>query len=610
MYRKYLGGRGLALPYMLREMPAQADPLGPDNILVFAPGLLTGAPGPAMPRIVVCGKSPLTGAFGESEAGGWWGPELKKAGFDALTIRGKATEPMYLWIKDGQVEFRTAHHLWGQETQIVQKRIREELQDTSIRVIQTGPAGERMVRYANIVNELAHFNGRNGLGAVMGSKNLRAIAVRGTQERKVADPDTIKAISGWTAREGLEKPQGATLRKQGTLALIRPFHVAGVLPTQNWNKGTFHGVDTISSEYFHEHVLISPKSCYACPIRCKRRAKVDREDMQVDPIYGGPEYETVASLGSILEIPDPYLIAKANELCNKYCLDTISVGMTIGFAMECYEEGLLSKEDCDGLELTFGNGEVLLPLIEKIVNREGIGDLLAEGSRRASRNIKGSEQYLVEVKGQEVPMHDPRGKTGVALQYALADYGADHKKGPHDTLFANNEAVGVLECKGLGILEPIDPIELGPKKVRFFVLMDLFWSLLDGLGLCTFGFSPRGPIPLDTMEDLVKAVTGWDSTLWEMMKASERTINMARLFNLREGFSREDDRLPEKFFRQFSDGPNAGRGGIDREELDRAITLRYEMMGWDTETTRPLAAKLHELDLAFLLDEDGDYTGG
>src|SRR5665648_1073323 len=467
-YRTYWGGRALALYYMLNQMKPHTDPLSPDNLLIFAPGVLTGTPAPAMPRYTVCAKSPLTGAQGEAEAGGWWGPELKKAGFDALVIKGASTAPVYLWIKDGKVEIKDATHLWGKDTGETQKIIREELKDDKIRIAQIGPAGENLVRFANIVNELKHFNGRNGLGAVMGSKKLKAIAVRGT------------------------------------------------------------------------------KGCYACPSRCKRVVEVDEPNLKVDPSYGGPEYETIVSLGSLCGISDLKYIAKANELCNKYTMDTISAGMVIAFAMQCYQEGLLTKEDTGGIELTFGNKEAVLEMIEKIAHREGLGDLLSQGSYLAAQKIgKGSEKFIHQVKRQEIPMHDPRLKTGVGLQYALSDYGADHMKAAHDPFFKDKDSVGIKEMKGLGILEPVSPTDIGEKKVALFKLLDIYWTVFDILGVCDFGYVPRSVGTMEELLEIIKSATGWKTTWFELMKLGERSINMARIFNYREGFTSQDDTLPE-----------------------------------------------------------------
>jgi len=596
--RTFLGGRGWALPYLLRNLKPKTDPLSPENILAVTTSVISGARGPAMPRVIVCSKSPLTGAFGESEAGGFWAPELKKAGFGAIFIMGKAPGPVYIWIKDGSVEIKEAGHLWGLETGETQDIIRKELKESRARVLQIGPAGENGVLYANIVNELAHFNGRNGLGAVMGSKNLKAVVVRGTGEVTTSDPEKVKEINTWTAKEGIEKPLGEILRRHGTIPLVRTFQEVGALPTRNWTRGVFSRGEEISAENLHKTIYIEPKGCFSCPIRCKRRAKVENEKFKVDPRFGGPEYETIGALGSILEVSDPYILAKANELCNRYALDTISLGMTIGWVMEAVERGHISKEECDGLDITFGNGEVLIPLIEKVVKRQGIGEKIARGSKRFAQELGLEEEdFLLEVKGQEVPMHDPRIKTGVGLQYALSDYGADHIVAPHDTVFATKDSPGIKEGSMLGVFEPVDPLSLGPEKVRLFYYMDLYWSLVDMLGFCTFGFVPRGPIPVEMMVDLVKAITGWPVSLWELFKAAERTIHLARIFNLREGFTPDDDRLPKRFFQNFNNGPLEGKGGIDEEKFQQAIHLRYKMMGWDPETGKPLPERLYELGL-------------
>lgn len=599
-YRKYLGGKGFALPYMLANMPAKANPYGSENIIVFATSIIVGAKGPAIPRVTVCAKSPLTGGFGESEAGGWWGPELKKAGFDAITVTGIAPKPVYIWIKDGEVVFKDASNLWGLETGITQELIRQELNDSKVRVLQIGPGGERKIRYAAITNELAHFNGRNGLGAVMGAKKLKAIAVRGSQDIDVADSVKVTKIARWAATEGMKNPLAKMLRELGTPALMKPSHLAGVLPTRNWNRSTFVNIDKISGEYFKANIFSTPAGCFACPIRCKRRAVVKAEGLKTEPRYGGPEYETIAALGSILEIDDAKIIAYANELCNKNTIDTISLGMTIAFAMECFENGLLTKEMCDGLEIRFGNNEVLIPLLEKIIKREGVGDLLAEGSVAFSEHLSpAAKKYLVVSKKQEVPMHDPRKKTGVGLGYAVSDFGADHLLAPHDGLFATADSPGLTLVKMMGIYEPVAVDVLTAQKVALFVYSNLYWTMFDCLGICIFGFAPRGPIPPEMMIELVEGVTGWKVSLWELMKAAERSINLSRIFNLREGFSREDDTLSEKFFQNFNDGPNRGEGALDKAEFAKALTLRYQMMGWNAENTRPFSAKLHELGIGW-----------
>jgi aldehyde:ferredoxin oxidoreductase len=603
-YRTYWGGRSLALYYMLKEMKPHTDPLSPDNLLIFAPGVLTGTPAPAMPRYTVCAKSPLTGAQGESEAGGWWGPELKKAGFDALIIKGASATPIYLWINDGKIEMKEATHLWGKDTGTTQRMIREELADDKIRIAQIGPAGENLVLFANIANELAHFNGRNGLGAVMGSKKLKAIALRGTKAIDLYDKAKVSQVSKEITRRVMDNPLSRDLRNLGTPGVIRPSYEAGCLPSYNWTTGYFKEGESLTAETYNQTILKETKGCYACPIRCKRVAEVNEPDLKVDPAYGGPEYETIVSLGSLCGISDLKYIAKANELCNRYTMDTISAGMVIAFAMQCYEEGLLTKEDTGGIELTFGNKEALLILIEKIAHRQGLGDLLSQGSYLASQEIgQGAENFIHQVKKQEIAMHDPRVKAGVGLQYALSDYGPDHMKAPHDPFFKDQDSVGIKTMKGLGILEPVSPTDIGEKKVALFKLLDIYWTLLNLLGVCDFGYVPRSVGTMEELLEIIQSTTGWNTTWFELMKLGERSINMARIFNHREGFTSQDDTLPEVFYHHFKGGPLDGQGAMNKKDFEKALKLRYGLMGWHPETGIPTPAKLIELGLHWLIDE-------
>lgn len=603
-YRTYWGGRALALYYMLKKMKSYTDPLSPDNLLIFAPSVITGTPAPAIPRYTVCAKSPLTGAEGEAEAGGWWGPELKKAGFDAIIIKGSSPTPVYLYIKDGQVEIKDATHLWGKDTGITQKIIKEELADDKIRIAQIGPAGENLVRFANIVNELKHFNGRNGLGAVMGSKKLKAIAVRGSKPIKLYSKERISQVTKEITKRIMDNPLSRGLRELGTPAVVRGFYEAGCLPSYNWTTGYFKEGENLTAETYNKTILKSTKGCYACPIRCKRVAEVDEPNLKVDSAYGGPEYETIAALGSLCGISDLKYIAKANELCNKYTMDTVSTGMVIAFAMQCYQEGLLTRKDTGGIELTFGNKKAVLKMIEKITYREGLGDLLSQGSYLAAQKIgKGAEKFIYQVKRQEIPMHDPRVKTGVGLQYALSDYGADHMKAAHDSFFKDKDSVGIKEMKGLGILEPVSPTDMGEKKVALFKLLDIYWTVFDILGICDFGYVPRSVGTLDELLEIICATTGWRITWFELMQVGERSINMARIFNHREGFTSKDDTLPEVFYQDFKGGPLNGQGAINKKDFKKAIRLRYELMGWNPDNGIPTPAKLIELGLDWLIDE-------
>ncbi|RKY05364.1 aldehyde ferredoxin oxidoreductase [Candidatus Poribacteria bacterium] len=603
IYRRYLGGSALALYYLLRELKPGVDPFSPENMIVFATGILAGTPMPGASRLSVLGKSPLTGGLGESEAGGWFAPELKKAGFDAIIIKGKAPKPVYLWIHDGKAELRDASHLWGKVTGEVSDILKEELGER-VRIAQIGPGGEKLIRYAGIVNELHHFNGRTGMGAVMGSKNLKAIAVRGTGEVPMYDKERALSIIKWFNRE-YYKPQPGDMHDLGTARIVRGLSADGILPTRNFREGSFEGADDISGERMRDTILIKRGTCYACPIACKRVVKVDEGPFKVDPKYGGPEYETIASFGSLCGVRDLAAIAKANEICNKYAVDTISCGVSIAFAMECFENGILTKEDTGGLELRFGNAEAMVKMVEMICRREGLGDILAEGVKRAAEKIgKGAERFAMHVKGQEVPMHEPRGKKSLALAYATSPTGADHMEAPHDVFFPDLGPESGSPLEPLGLIEPMSMLEFSPRKVKAYYYCQILWNLYNSLDVCDFVGAPLGPFPINKIVEYVQAVTGWDTSLWELMKVGERTAVMGRIFNYREGFTKEDDTLPERLFSPLEGGTLKGEG-IDKEKFKELLELFYEMYGWDPKTGFPTRGKLAELDLLWAVEEEG-----
>jgi len=491
VYRTYLGGGGLASYYLLKELKPGIEPLSADNILVFASSVISGAPIAGMVRYTVAAKSPLTGAYGEAEAGGFWGPELKFSGFDAVIVTGKAAKPSYLWINDGKVEIRPAGKIWGMESGPAQEAIREEIGEKRARIAIIGPAGENRVRFACVVNELKHANGRTGMGAVMGSKNLKAVAVRGTNKLEMHDPEKLRELSRNLAELIGEYGPNKLLRKLGTPNLILPLNKQGILPTRNFRTGFFEGAEKISGERMAETILKGEEGCYACAVRCKRAVEVPSGPYATSRSYGGPEYETLSSLGSLLCIDDLAAIAKGNELCNRYTLDTISTGAAIAFAMECYENGILSPADTEGIEFRFGNPEAMLKAIEWIAFRKpGLGDILADGVKIAAARIgRGAERFALHIKGQELPMHDPRGKTGQGLSFAVSPTGADHVRAPHDTPF---QAPGPLLGKiaPLGLLEPVEGREMGPRKARNFTYLHFIWSLYESLGVCNFVAGP------------------------------------------------------------------------------------------------------------------------
>jgi len=595
VYRRYLGGGALSLFYLLNELKPGSDPLGPENVLIFACSVVTGHPIAGFSRFSVAAKSPLTGAFGESEAGGWWGPELKAAGYDAILIKGRAQKPVYLWIENEKVEIRDASKMWGHMTREAQAMIREELGDDKVRIALIGPAGERGVRFACILNELKHANGRTGLGAVMGSKNLKAIAVRGNKKMALHDPEKVREIVKRIAETWAKNP--STLGELGTARGVMPLNAGGILPTRNFITGTFEKAEAICGETMRDTILVSRGTCYGCPVRCKREVKVD-EPYKVDPEYGGPEYETLGALGSLCGVGDLKAIALGNQLCGAYGIDTISTGTTIAFAMECFERGLLTLKDTGGIELRFGNAEAMVAMVEKIGKGEGLGKLLSEGAKIAAEKIGGdAPRFAMHVKGQPLPIHEPRGKAGLALAYSISPTGADHLEHPHDPVFETE--AGLKSVLPLGIIEPLPAVDLSAKKVRMFIYLQNLYSMFNSIGLCvlTGGFF-GGPVSVNAIPEYVNAVTGWDTSLWELLKVGERHSAMARVFNLREGFSSKDDTLPERIFEPLEGGALQGKR-IDREEFEKALKTYYRMMGWDDNGV-PLESKLEELELDWL----------
>lgn len=603
-YRTYLGGVGIGAYYLLKHLQEDCDALSPENILVFAPGLLTGHQAPCVPRYTVMAKSPLTGAIGKSEAGGFWGPELKKAGYDAIVIVGKAPHWVYIWIADEKVEIRNATSLFGMDTGDTEDFIRQDTGEKRARVLSIGPGGENLVRFAGIVSDLSHFNGRNGLGAVMGSKNLKAVAVIGTGKIPSEDPEKLLEISRWVGQNAGKHPLSAALHYMGTPSGMEGNNAGGCLPTRNWTAGVFEAAGEIGGELLTQEYLVGRGGCYACPIRCKRVVEINEPGLTVEKRYGGPEYETLAALGSNCGIGNLKLLCKANELCNRYTIDTISTGMVISMAMACYEKGIITKEDTGGLALHFGNEDVLLQLIKDIAYRKGFGNTLADGASNAAEVIgNGAHEMLIQVKGQDVPMHDPRVKAGLGLQFALSPNGADHWFAQHDPFFTTDESLGIKEIAPLGILEPVPAFDIGPNKVRLILYTSILNFMYDCLGVCFFGAVARSLIPVNCFVDMVRAATGWNTSLWELMKVGERVNALTRLFNHRQGLDSRQDVLPKTFFKAHESGPLKDKNAICPEAFDQAVKLYYEMAGWNRDTGIPTHAKLHELGLGEFIEK-------
>ncbi|MHB0876173.1 MAG: aldehyde ferredoxin oxidoreductase family protein [Anaerolineae bacterium] len=596
LYRRYGGCGGLAAYYLLREQPVGVDALSPQNIMAFMTGPISGTPLWGANRFLVATKNALTGGYGESEAGGWWGPELKAAGFDGIILKGRSASPVYLWIKDGNVEIRDASHLWTLKTGDVQDAILAEVGEKRARVLQCGPAATRGVRFAALTNELKHWNGRCGMGAVLAAKNVRAIAVKGSARVKVVDEERSRAVVK-SIRDSF-KVSEFTMHIHGTSRGIPSLQQDGIFPTRNFRQGVFEEADNLTGPTMTETILTGRGTCYACAIACKREVTVP--ELGVIPKYGGPEYETIGALGSLCGIGDLKAIAKGNQMCGEYGIDTISTGVCIAFAMDCFENGLLTLEDTGGLDLRFGNVEAMLEMVRRIGEREGLGDLLAEGVARAAKALgPEAEKRAMHVKGQEVPLHEPRGKKGLALAYALSPTGADHMEAPHDPFLETIGVDGKL-FSPLGLIEPVDRMDLSYKKVRAYYLAQLIWGLYNVVGMCTFAAAPTGPLTLTQLTEYMSAVTGWSLSLWEIVRMAQRASTMYRVFNVREGLTADDDTLPRRFFEPLENGPLAGET-VDRDEFARAKSLFYELSGWDADSGEPKQATLIDLDLDWLL---------
>jgi len=597
-YRTYMGGTGFAAYYLLKELKARTDPLSPDNVLIFATSVVCGAPLSGFNRYTVAAKSPLTGAFGETEAGGYWAPELKFAGFDAVVVRGRSTKPVYLWITDGQAVIRDAAGIWGCDNWETLQRLQEELQDKRIRAASIGPAGERLIPFACVQNDMEHFNGRTGMGAVMGSKNLKAVVARGTAKMTLADPDTVREIGQWHNQRIKEHPPNVGMTKFGTPGLLKGLNDAGILPTRNFREGVFEGAEKLAAPTYHDTIFDSNSTCWACAVRCKRRVALDDEKYPLDKRFGGAEYEALAALGSMLGNDNLPSVARGTQLCNLYGLDVVSTGAVLAFAMECFEEGILTESDTGGRALRFGDADAMLWLIEELVHQRGIGKTLSQGVKKAAETIgRGAERFAFHVKGQEAAFHDGRGKAGMGLGFALSPTGADHIETPHDVAFQGD---GVSKLHPLGLLEPVDPVTVDRHKVRFFYVGQKAWGINNLLSICNFVSVPIHAMTFARLVQAVAAITGWQTSLYELAQAAERSNVMARVFNNRQGFTAKDDRVIQRWLEEMPSGPLKGRR-MDANDVQQAIQLYYEMSGWDLEG-RPRHGKLVELDLDWLID--------
>jgi len=592
--RKYLGGKGLGAYFLYQYLKPNTDPYDPENILIFVTGPLVGTNFPAVSRSGVITRSPMTGTFLDSYSGGVFGSQLKWAGFDALVISGRAKEPAYLVVENGEISILGADFLWGLSTSECEKQLKKyhtKKETEKISVSAIGPAGENLVRYANIVNE-RRTHGRGGAGAVMGSKNLKAVVVKGDGKIPLADEDRFKEVVKRCRQKIAEHPltgKGGVFPKMGTMMTVDLTQETGTFPTRNWQENTFEHAEKINGEAFLQFE-VRPRTCYACPIGCSRDTRSLRNGREF--ITEGPDYETIYAFGSNCEIRDPEVIIAADKLCDDYGMDTISCGVTIGFAMECFGKGLMSKEEVGGIDLRFGNGDAILELIPLIAKKEGVGRLLSEGVKRASERIQGSAEFAIHVKGLELPGYDPRGMKGQGLTYALSDRGACHVRS------------NTLRTELLGLPKPVDRYSYGG-KAQMVKDLQLRYALSDCMIACLFG---AFAVTLEDYAEAISAATGWPMTEKELLTIAERAWNLTRLFNMREGFTRKEDTLPKRLFAQPSTkGPSKGQV-MDRASFENMLDEYYLLVGWDVITGIPTEKKLSELGIG-ALELGTNYSG-
>ena len=590
--KDFIGGAGFGIKYLFDEVKAGTDPLGPENKLIFASGPFSGTTIPCASRMAVTAKSPLTGAVGMALTGGYFPVELKFAGYDALIIEGKAEKPAYVWIKNGKVQFRSAKKVWGMKTTDCQQIIKNELNDQNVRIACIGPAGENLSKIACIINEL-RAAGRKGLGAVMGSKNLKAIAIRGNAKVAIADKEKLK-----TARGGFTKAMKEShvlypqFSKLGTPMVVDHTCAMGIFPGKNFAAtGEFAPADKIGVEV-QETRNVGSEHCFGCPVGCSQ-LKLAKTGAYAGILAEGPEFETMYSFGGVTGVDNIDAIIAADRLADELGLDTISAGVTIGFAMELYEKGILSKEETGGLELNFGNDKAMVTLLRLMAFREGIGDILADGTKAAAEKIgKGSDKYAMHVKGLELPGYDVRGAKAHGLNYATSYTGADHNRG-----------YAFQEIFGIPIPYEVDRFAAEGKGKLTKWNQDVRSATCDAAPMCAFLLDMAVPgIATENTANLVEAVTGLKYTPGEIQTVGERINNLARAFNVREGFTRDDDTLPDRLMTEpLKEGASKGQF-ISKDDLKQMLDEYYTERGWDTNTGAPGREKLTELGLEYVAE--------
>ncbi|NHJ01230.1 MAG: aldehyde ferredoxin oxidoreductase [Candidatus Heimdallarchaeota archaeon] len=583
----YLGGCGLATKYLFDEVKAGIDPLGPENKLIFMTGPMTGTSAPSTGRYSVVAKSPLTGLWGHANSGGYWGRDFKRAGFDGVIFEGISETPVFLVLDEGKARLMDASHLWGKNTSETTKLIRQEL-GGKFNVATIGIGGENLVKYAAIINDAdePHWGraaGRCGLGAVMGSKKLKAIAVRGTAKIEVADNEKYREEAklrfDWVNQSLLKM----SLEVFGTATMLDMVNVKGGFPTRNFQTGVFKGADNINGTAINDNILVDQKPCFACPIHCGRISEIKEGTYQSKG--EGPEYESLCSLGSMCDIDNLEAITFAHFLCNEYGLDTISAGATIAFSMECFEKKILTLKETENIEIKFGDSDVLIKMVHLIAKREGIGNLLAEGSKKMSEKLgHGSEAFAMHVKGLELPAYDSRAAKITGLGFATANRGGDHM-----TSFI--EGPTFLSMPFLIVdAELSDELEASKEDTKILMDYENAFGVFDSIGGCKFmGMVLTG----EDWAKMIETLMGYEFSESDFRILGERIFNLQRLYNIREGLTRANDTLPKRLLEEpLPEGPAKGHI-VDLEPL---LDSYYEYRGWDIDG-KPTSATLERLNL-------------
>ncbi len=585
--KAFIGGAGLAGEILRRETSAKQDPYSPGNRLIFAVGAFQGPPVPGGAKFSVVSISPVTGTFGDSAAGASWGPSFKQAGYDVLVLEGAADNPVYINIFDDKVEILDAADFWGKDTFQTIDAVREIVGSSKASVAAIGPAGERKVATACIGFDKHSFAGRCGLGAVMGSKNLKAIAVQGTQTCEVYDPDVTKSLIKKFQTEIAKTVRDNEFRLHGTPGLCESAEEIGDMPIKYWDGDVWpEGAKKLGGENYTNSLQAKPLPCRNCPVGCHRKITIEQPaKYALDTI--GPEYETLGMMGTNLMIDDPKAVAMANEIANRLGVDTISTGAMIGFAMECYEKGWVTSEDTGGLSLEWGSQEALVKLTELIGKREGFGELFAEGTLAAAGKIgPQAVESVVHVKGLDFPAHDPRSCFSLATSYTTSTRGACHFRGPCEDI-----EMGGFEMPEVGITSETTTMFHKENQGMMAAKCQDLGSLANSLVVCLFMID-GGDWSLTGVKDLFNAITGWDYTVEDLLQAGERGFTSQRLMNLRDGYDAKTDVLPKKMYKAAREGGRAGQV----PPLDDMLRDYYEVRGWDA-TGSPTDATLSRLGL-------------